>query len=93
MTVNNSTISGNTVDGYMCEGGGIRNGGYLTLTNSTLSGNSAPSGQGGAISNASQTMIGETVLNAGEFGGTIFNDGGTVTSLGYNLASDDGGGS
>jgi hypothetical protein len=92
VTVNNSTISGNTVGGYMCEGGGIRNGGTLTLTNSTLSGNSAPSGRGGAISNASQTMIGETVLNGGASGGTIFNNGGTITSLGYNIASDNGGG-
>ena len=92
MTVINSTISGNTVDGYMCEGGGIRNAGTFTLTNSTLSGNSAPSGQGGAISNAGQTMIGDTVLNAGASGGTIFNNGGTITSLGYNIASDNGGG-
>jgi len=92
MTVINSTISGNTVGGYMCEGGGIRNGGNLTLTNSTLSGNSAPSGQGGAMSNAGQTMIGDTVLNAGASGGTIFNNGGTITSLGYNIASDNGGG-
>jgi hypothetical protein len=92
MTVNNSTISGNTVGGYMCEGGGISNGGILTLTNSTLNGNSAPSGQGGAISNADQTMIGDTVLNAGASGGTIFNNGGTITSLGYNIASDNGGG-
>lgn len=92
VTVNNSTISGNTVGGYMCEGGGIRNGGNLTLTNSTLSGNSAPSGQGGAMSNAGQTMIGDTVLNAGAFGGTIFNNGGTIASLGYNIASDSGGG-
>jgi hypothetical protein len=92
VTVNNSTISGNTVDGYMCDGGGIRNSGTLTLTNSTFSGNSAPSGQGGAISNASQTMIGDTVLNAGASGGTIFNNGGTITSLGYNIASDKGGG-
>jgi hypothetical protein len=92
VTVNNSTISGNTVDGYMCEGGGIRNAGTFTLTNSTLSGNSAPSGQGGAMSNAGQTMIGDTVLNAGASGGTIFNNGGTITSLGYNIASDNGGG-
>ena len=92
MTVNNSTISGNTVDGYMCSGGGIRNAGTFTLTNSTLSGNSAPSGQGGAMSNAGQTMIGDTVLNAGASGGTIFNNGGTITSLGYNIASDNGGG-
>ena len=92
MTVINSTISGNTVDGYMCAGGGIRNAGTFTLTNSTLSGNSAPSGQGGAMSNAGQTMIGDTVLNAGASGGTIFNNGGTITSLGYNIASDNGGG-
>ena len=92
VTVNNSTISGNTVDGYMCAGGGIHNAGTFTLTNSTLSGNSAPSGQGGAMSNAGQTMIGDTVLNAGASGGTIFNNGGTITSLGYNIASDNGGG-
>jgi hypothetical protein len=92
VTVINSTISGNAVDGYMCEGGGISNGGNLTLTNSTLSGNSAPSGQGGAMSNAGHTMIGDTVLNAGASGGTIFNNGGTITSLGYNIASDSGGG-
>ncbi|MGC1320748.1 MAG: choice-of-anchor Q domain-containing protein [Candidatus Udaeobacter sp.] len=92
MTVINSTISGNTVGGTMPEGGGIRNGGALTLTNSTLSGNSVPSGQGGAISNAGQTTIGDTVLNAGASGGTIFNSGGAITSLGYNIASDNGGG-
>jgi hypothetical protein len=93
VTVNNSTISGNTVGGYMCEGGGIRNVGNLSITYSTLSDNSAPpSGQGGAVSNAGLTMIGDTVLNAGAFGGTIFNDGGTITSLGYNIASDSGGG-
>jgi hypothetical protein len=92
VTVINSTISGNTVGGYMCEGGGIHNGGTLTLTNSTLSGNSASSGQGGAISNTAQTMIGDTVLNAGASGGTIFNNGGMITSLGYNIASDNGGG-
>jgi hypothetical protein len=96
VTVINSTISGNTVGGGgLPTGGGgigIRNGATLTLTNSTLSDNSAPSGQGGAISNAGQTMIGDTVLNAGASGGTIFNNGGTITSLGYNIASDNGGG-
>jgi len=56
-----------------------------------FSGNSA-SNPGGSILNFGETTIRDTVLNAGEFGGTIFNDGGTVTSLGYNLASDDGGG-
>jgi hypothetical protein len=36
-------------------------------------------------------MIGDTVLNAGASGGTISNNGGTITSLGYNIASDNGG--
>ena len=33
-----------------------------------------------------------TILNAGASGENIFNDGGTVTSEGYNLSRDDGGG-
>jgi hypothetical protein len=55
-----------------------------------MSGNSAPTG--GAIDNIGTTTIGDAVLDAGASGGTIFNRGGTVTSLGYNLASDNGGG-
>jgi parallel beta helix pectate lyase-like protein/polymorphic membrane protein len=95
LTVINSTISGNSSSGY---GGGISNystNNAETLKNSTLSGNSAPAGNGGAIFNQggpSTLQIGDTVLNAGPSGGTIFNNGGTVTSLGYNLASDNGGG-
>ena len=41
---------------------------------------------------ATSVRIGDTVLNAGASGGTIFNNGGTITSIGYNLASDNGGG-
>jgi hypothetical protein len=37
-------------------------------------------------------VIGSTILNSGSLGGTIFNRSGTVTSLGYNLSSDDAGG-
>ena len=37
-------------------------------------------------------MIGNTILKAGASGGTIFTAGGTVTSAGYNLSSDGGGG-
>src|SRR5207249_3567210 len=61
-----------------------------------LSGNSANSG--GAINNTASfggtaTLdIGDTILNSGATGGTLFNDGGTVTSHGYNLSSDDAGG-
>jgi len=92
LTVTNSTISGNSASGNGGFGGGISYGGAgtLTVTYSTISGNSA-SDSGGSIDNAGQATIGHTVLNAGEFGGTIFN-GGTVTSLGYNLATDAGGG-
>ena len=41
---------------------------------------------------ASVVEISNIILNAGGSGENIFNDGGTVTSLGYNLSSDDGGG-
>jgi hypothetical protein len=96
-TVNNSTISGNSAD----FGGGLSNETGLgpstvTISNSTLSGNSA-TGNGGGIYNAqagtSATIeLSNTILNRGSSGENIFNDGGTVTSHGYNLSSDDGGG-
>ena len=41
LTINNSTISGNTAAALMPTGGGIYNGGTLTINNSTISGNSA----------------------------------------------------
>jgi Right handed beta helix region len=98
VTVSNSTISGNSAD----YGGGILNaasvGGYsgVTVSNSTLSGNSA-TGNGGGIYNASAggsttLELSNTILNTGSSGGNIFNDAGTVTSHGYNLSSDNGGG-
>jgi hypothetical protein len=87
LMVTNSTISGNSTANH---GGGIDNAGTLTTANTTFSGNSAP--LGGAISNEGVATIGDTVLNAGASGGTILNNSGTVTSLGYNLASDNGGG-
>ncbi|GDY09186.1 hypothetical protein LBMAG52_26720 [Planctomycetia bacterium] len=56
MTLNNSTISGNSTTGFASNGGGISNTSdalatfTLTINNSTISGNSA-SGRGGGISN------------------------------------------
>jgi hypothetical protein len=89
VTVTNSTISDNSAGG----GGGIWNvGGTITVTNSTISANSAPTGGGILNDNGAVAQIGDTILNAGASGGTITNNGGTFTSLGYNLASDDGGG-
>jgi predicted outer membrane repeat protein len=83
-TVENSTISGNSAGG---NGGGIYGG--ATVENSTISGNSGTNG--GGIYNTSSLIVGNTILNAGASGENIFNDGGTVTSEGYNLSSDDAG--
>jgi len=88
LTVTNSTISNNSTAG---PGGGVANYGTLTLTNSTISGNVAPTGGGVSNGNGGTAQIGDTILNAGASGGTIANAG-TFTSLGYNLASDNGGG-
>jgi predicted outer membrane repeat protein len=86
-TVVNSTISGNSAG---TSGGGIYNNSSLDVTLSTITGNSAPSG--GGIYNVGSVEVSNTILNAGASGENIFNDGGKVTSYGYNLSSDDGGG-
>jgi hypothetical protein len=97
VTIDRLTIMNGNQNVSGGEGGGIDNNhATLTITNSTLSGNSATTG-GGCILNSgfdgSETLsIGGTVLNAGGSGANIFNNSGTVTSLGYNLSSDDGGG-
>jgi predicted outer membrane repeat protein len=83
----NSTISGNSAG---TSGGGIGTSTTLRVANCTITGNSAPSG--GGIYNVGSSEISNTILNAGASGENIFNDGGTVTSVGYNLSSDDGGG-
>ena len=96
LTISNSTLSSNSAS---TSGGGIYNhvlGGTarVTITNSTLSGNSASS-FGGGIHNFGEIFgdatvtIGETILNAGASGANIDNFSGAVTSLGYNLSSDD----
>jgi hypothetical protein len=102
LTITNSTLSGNSASDA---GGGIFNSVShsnatnvsATITNSTLSGNSA--GIAGGILNSqvgstccATVTIGDTVLNAGAGAniGNLFS--GTITSLGYNLSSDDGGG-
>jgi hypothetical protein len=85
----NSTISGNSAG---TSGGGIYNSASsLNVANSTITGNSAGSG-GGIYNQQGQPFISNTILNAGASGENIFNDGGTVTSFGYNVSSDDGGG-
>jgi hypothetical protein len=64
---------------------------------STLSGNSAGSGNGGAIRNngaggSASVELGSSILKAGASGGTIANLSGAVSSDGFNLSSDSAGG-
>ena len=90
LTVTNSTFSGNYA---RLVGGGICNDGFgsatLTVSNSTFSGNSAESGAS-SIYNGGSMTIGSTILNGGY--GNLYNLYGTVSSLGYNLSSDNAGG-
>jgi len=97
LQLTNCTLSGNSAQVF---GGGICNAGEvgnatLIIANSTFSENSA-GWKGGALFNDGQQFgsatveLGNTVLNAGVSGANISNAEGTVTSLGYNLSSDDG---
>ena len=89
-TIINSTLSDNIV--AYGNGGAIYNARALTLGNNTFSHNSATHGGGIYNVNLGSIGIGNTILNAGAAGENIFNKGGTITSVGYNLSSDDGGG-
>jgi hypothetical protein len=86
-TLTNCTISGNSAPVH---GGGIYNHAALSVSNTTLSANSAS--LGGGVYNELTVSIENAVLNAGTPGTNIFNNGGTVTSRGYNISSDDGAG-
>jgi len=88
VTVSNSTISGNST-GINGRGGGIANSNTLALDNDTLPYNSAA--QGGTIDNGGSIAITNTILVSSS-GQNIFNEGGTITSAGFNVSSDDGGG-
>ena len=89
LTISNSTFSGNVASTI---GGAIFNVAVLQLANSTLNDNSARFLAGGIL-NFGPLQIGDTILNAGASGVNLYvNGGGTVTSLGYNISSDDAGG-
>ncbi len=88
LTISNSTLAGNSA--YFTRGnafgGGISNGGTLAINNSTISGNSAQGGigsYGGGIYGTA-TIQNSIVANSTS-GGNCY---GTMTSLGYNLSSD-----
>ncbi len=89
LTIINSTFSGNAASET---GGGVFNIGTLQLANSTVSDNSAAFLAGGIL-NFNNLEIGNTILNRGDSGVSIYSNGtGLVTSLGYNISSDDGSG-
>jgi len=104
----NSTLSGNSatntefgsdIYNFADSFGGQGGLAILQIVNSTLSGNSATNAiLNSGIYNVADApgtaivMIASTVLDAGVSGLNVTNDLGTVTSLGYNLSSDDGGG-
>jgi filamentous hemagglutinin family protein len=84
------------VDGYSdYDGGGILNGGTLTVSNSTLSGNSATYG-GGILNGGTLTVSNSTLSgNSATYGGGIFNFGTATVSnsaLSENSATYYGGG-
>jgi hypothetical protein len=95
LTITNSTLSGNSA----YAGGAIYNwqNAALTIINTTFSGNFCNATfHGGGIYNEGGTLnVGNTIFKAGSSGENIYNveqAGGGVTSLGYNLSSDNGSG-
>jgi hypothetical protein len=98
VTISASTLSGNSA----ASGGGIFSIGHqdavadVFINACTLSDNSAAAGGGifnmRSVLGAATVEIGDTILKAGASGANIANSFGTVTSLGYNLSGDAGGG-
>jgi hypothetical protein len=91
LVVSNSTVRGNTVASGD-KAGAIYNSGTLTLVNTTINGNSAPSGTGGAIranSSGSLTIVNSTISgNSATYGGGIaINPGTTNPTLSNTILS------
>jgi CSLREA domain-containing protein len=99
-TLSGMSIHGNTATAAQYDaGGGVRNSGTLTITGSTISGNQAPLGGGGGVSNrtASLTVRQSTISgNSAANGGGVLNYYGSATisnsTLTGNSATSYGGG-
>ena len=94
--IDNSTLSGNTavINGGALLNDGFAGNGITMIANSTLSGNTAGNGgASGTVFNQSGSIeVGNTIFKAGQGANIRNSGGGTITSHGYNLSSDDGGG-
>jgi hypothetical protein len=90
-------LSGLTItDGFSAFGGGINNEGIVTLTNCTISGNSATSSGGGLFNVGTATLTDCTISgNSAQSGGGGVNNGGTAyltnCTISQNSAPDAGG--
>jgi len=89
ITITNSTLSNNN---STRSGGAVSNRGSLTIGHSTLSGNNAFEGGTIANYNGATVQIGNTALKVSTSSPSISNISGTITSNGYNLINDNGGG-
>jgi hypothetical protein len=104
LTLSDCTVEGNTADA----GGGVKNASYLTLINSTISGNTAADRGGGLYNGNAMTLTNSTVSRnaSGRLGGGLFNTGALTLiqsllsgntaplngSEAYNIVSQSGGG-
>ena len=89
LTLTNSTVSGNSATAG--DSGGIYAFGAVTLNNSTIYGNSAVTSGGGVYGFGGAGLFSMTATNsiiANNTGGDCFKTGGTFTSNGYNIDSD-----
>jgi hypothetical protein len=81
LTVNNSTISGNSGG----TGGIDLSGGMVTINNSTLTGNTATGGSGGGVYVFNGTMNLNRTIISGNGGGEIASGGGTINANNLNV--------
>jgi predicted outer membrane repeat protein len=90
LTINGCTISGNfshSIDSsFPGNSGGIENDASATVTDSTISGNSADSGAGGIGNGGTLTINGSAISgNTATYGGGIYNAGTLTVAKGSNL--------
>jgi hypothetical protein len=97
LTINALIIADGSVSGDGGSGGGIFNTGTLSITNTTLSGNSVPGTKGtaggglenvyGTVSISNSTITNNSANSNDGIGGGIFNDYGTMTISNSTIAS------